>query len=167
MSYAVGGLGRENIMATQQLTDKEQDESRRGIYEKYLEDLGRIGGRHETVRAFYLTLLTAVWAFVALSGKDGIFVNVKGDVLTLAGLVGIATCAAWLGHMRSYSAIFSAKKATLCILEGDLLLKPFTEEETILRGKWYYMHGSTIDSIMAVVFAALFVGVLVFRAAQG
>ena len=40
-------------------------------YKAYMQDVANIGSRHETARGFYLSVLTALLAFVALSGKDG------------------------------------------------------------------------------------------------
>ena len=145
--------------------NKEKDESRRALYKDYLEDLGRIGARHETARAFYQSLLTAVWAFVALAGEGGIFLSIKGGVLLLAGIVGLMTCAAWFRQMRSFNVLFRAKKATLRDLEADLLLSPFSaEEKKLTQAKsGHYVSGSMIDALVAVGFALLFVGVLFFK----
>jgi hypothetical protein len=41
------------------------------LFKTYLDDLGRIGSRHENVRTFYVSVISALFVFLAMAGKDG------------------------------------------------------------------------------------------------
>jgi len=139
-------------------TWKELDDSRRGLYVAYLEDLGRIGGRHETVRQFYFSILTALSGLLVLVGQGGVFEKIKAEFLVVVAIVGIIICGAWFLHMFSFGTLFHAKRATLQKLEADLLLKPFGIEQTV-RSKWY-IRLTIVDRLAAAAFFALFVALL-------
>jgi hypothetical protein len=157
---------------------KKQADVQIQVYKAYLEDLGRIGGRHENSRKFYITVMSALFVFLSLAGKDGVFVNVQGAVLVIVAVVGIVVCLAWLEHMRSFGALYLAKLGTLRRLEADMekyqLLKPFTLETEALtkrepRGggeaplKWRYTPLTVVDRIAPAASALLFAGMLIFK----
>ncbi len=70
------------------------------IYKSYLADVGRIGGRHEEVRKFYLSAMSALFAFLALGGPTGVLKVVQGQVVLILSVPGIVICGAWVEHMR-------------------------------------------------------------------
>jgi hypothetical protein len=143
--------------------DKDKDDACRSLWSSYLDDLGRMGSRHETARAFYLTVLTAVWAFFGLAEEKKQLVQMSNTVFNVTGLVGLAICVAWLRQMWSFHVIFIAKKATLRELEKKLstTLQPFTVEDSMIAGgKWKYHSGTLIDTVVAGIFAILFLTIL-------
>jgi len=119
------------------------------MYKAYLEDLGRIGGRHENARKFYISVISALFVFLSMAGTGGLFANVQGWVFGVVGIVGILICLAWFDHMTSFGKLYFAKLETLRSLEADLkLLKPFATETAILmkpddavESKKRYKHG--------------------------
>ena len=123
------------------------------IYGNYVEDLGRIGGRHETARAFYITLLTTLFTFLALAGKDGFLQDLRAGVQALVGLVGIAVCAAWSLHMRAFGDIYRQKFKALRAIEASLPIKPFSQEDVASLK----VHITAVDQVLAVVVGALFI----------
>ncbi len=135
------------------------------IYQAYLDDIGRIGGRHENARTFYVSVMSALFVFLSMAGKDGIFVNVQGPVLRVVAVVGILICLAWFEHMRAFGALFGAKLKTVHKLEEALKqnqpLTPFTDEATILQDrkktKWAYSPITLVDRFTPLGFLALFV----------
>lgn len=150
------------------------------IYKVYLEDLGRIGGRHDNIRKFYMSVMSALFVFLSLGGKNGIFVSVQGAILGIVGVVGIVICIAWFEHMRSYGKLYLAKLSTLRHLEEDLEndrpLKPFMFETEQLKPveddekstqnksiKWGYTPLTLVDRIVPAASVLLFVGLLVFK----
>jgi hypothetical protein len=149
------------------------------IYKAYLQDLGRIGGRHENTRKFYISVISALFVFLSMAGKDGIFVNVQGGVLVVVGIVGILVCVAWFEHMRSFETLFAAMLRTLRSLESDLPSKPFTilheslkvgeqkgeggEPKSDQEIKWRYTPLTIVDRIVPAASVVLFIGLLVFK----
>jgi hypothetical protein len=128
----------------------------------YIEDLGRIGGRHEELRKFYVSVISALFVYVSLAGKDGVLGTQGAGVLTIVGLVGIAICALWFFHMRSFSNIFLAKIQTLTELEKELQF-PFFEKETARLRGMSYTPLTTVDQVVAVVLGALFFALMYFK----
>ena len=141
------------------------------LYEAYLDDLGRIGDRHEKTRKFYISAMSALFVFLSMAGKDGIFVNVQGPVFGVVAVVGILICVAWFEHMRSFGALYRAKFDTLRTLEKwESPSRPFTIETEALtkspsgpRKKWRYTPITFIDRITPFASALLFVGLFVFQ----
>jgi len=118
-----------------------------------VEDLGRIGSRHETVRAFYITLLTTLFTFLALAGKDGLLQDLRAAVQALVGLVGVAVCVAWALHMRAFHDIYQQKFKALRSIEANLPIKPFSQENAAALK----VHITAVDQVLAVVVGVLFV----------
>jgi hypothetical protein len=132
------------------------------LYKAYLEDLGRIGSRHENLRTFYVSIMSVLFGFLAMAGQQGALANVRGPILSLVGLVGIVICIAWFSHMRSFENVFEAKLETLRQLEetGNLGCKLFTTERERLRAR-HYVHIAVVDQVVPLVSIVLF-GALIF-----
>lgn len=142
------------------------------MYKTYLEDLSRIGARHETSRRFYLSLISALFVFLSMSGWTGVFQNVEGPVLAIVVIVGVLVCVAWFSHMRSFAWLCAAKLSALRELEGRLPAQPFGIETERLaqltahvRGRRTlgYMPMTLVDAILPFAFAVLLLGILLFR----
>src|SRR6266850_2258577 len=136
---------------------KDLDESKRALYVAYLDDFGRIGSRHETVRAFYLTILTLLLGLVASAGVGGGFEAIRWQFLFALGLVGMIICIAWACHMSAFQSLFDLKRETLRKLEGnaDFPIKPFTREAAGEDPK--RTHTTKIDKWVALSFLVLFI----------
>ena len=153
------------------LTRKEEDDSKRALYQSYLDDFARIGSRHEAVRTFYISVLTVLSGLTALTGKDGAFQALKSEFFYALAVVGIIICVAWILHMEAFATLFRAKRNTLKDLETDakFLLSPFTKEAAHLDAKPYSVFGkrlvrvrlSRVDQLVAGAFLLLF-GLLLF-----
>jgi hypothetical protein len=133
------------------MTDEERTASV-AIYGAYVEDLGRIGSRHETLRGFHIMLLTTLFTFLALAGKDGLLQNFRPEVEALVGLVGVAVCVAWALQMRAFHDIYEEKFKALRAIEADLPIKPFRQEGTASR-----VHITAVDQVLALVVGVLFI----------
>jgi hypothetical protein len=136
------------------MADKSEQEIRLEVYRAYLEDLGRLGGRHETLRQFYLSVISALAAFLALAGKDGLFQGVR-EVATVVGLVGALICLAWCLHMGRFADLFSAKAKTLRQMESGLPSTPFALEDQALAGM-SYPRLTRVDQGVGLAFIVLF-----------
>jgi len=140
-----------------------EEEIRLTLFQHYLEDLGRLGSRHESVRQFYMTVITALFALLALAGPGGLLESVRGLVLVVVGGVGVSLCYLWHAHMKSFREIFRAKRETLQEIENDdkFHVRPFTTEDSKL-GK-QHTHLTDIDQKIAIAFGVLFVALVVFK----
>ncbi len=133
-------------------------------YKAYLQDVGNIGLRHENSRKFYLSVVSALFVFVSMAGKEGIFANVRGHVLTLVSLVGILLCIAWVMHMQAFGAIYRAKFDVLRKIEDDHgLFHIFDEEWKLLKANPRYVLLTFIDSVMPVLFLLIFIALLYLK----
>ena len=134
------------------------------IYKAYLDDLGRIGARHETLRQFYLSVISALFVFLSLAGSTGALLPVHDEVLRLVGGVGLLICLSWFLHMWTFGTIYRAKRHALAEGEAKLPFTPFTIEKTFLSGQNYFRL-TIIDRFVAIVFAILFLVLVSFKTA--
>jgi hypothetical protein len=133
-------------------------------YTAYLDDLGRLGGRHETLRQFYLSVVSALFVFLALAGgTDSLLQNVRGFVVFIGGGVGVLVCIAWILHMGSFGNLFEAKTATLVEMEKALewSVKPFEYEGNHSAAK-RRRRLTNIDRFVASIFIVLFSALTLF-----
>ena len=137
------------------------------VFKAYLDDLGRLGGRHETARQFYLSVISALFVFLSLTGSTGPLVSFRGAARILVGIVGMLLCFLWAAHMHSFGLLFEAKLAQLRSLETELRLpaKPFTNDAEALKAA-HYVHITSLDMGVAIALSILFL-LLMFFKAQG
>lgn len=136
------------------------------LYKTYLEDVARIGARHEAARKFYLSVVSALFVFLSLTGEKGPLKVADHRVEILVGILGIILGAAWFAHMQSFGAIYKAKFDVLRDMEKDRGLYPcFTKEWDLLKPNRRYHFLTQIDSLMPVLFTILFL-VLIFLSAS-
>lgn len=131
------------------------------IYVAYLEDLGRLGGRHETLRTFYLTLVSALATILGLTSSTGPFSDVRDDFQFIVGVAGFLLALVWSTHMRSFSIYFQAKRAVLAELEKDWRIAPFSRETPKTSGRFYRV--TVGDQLIAVGFMLFFASLAVLR----
>jgi len=141
----ITSVHREGLMT-------DTDETKRTIYAAYLEDLGRIGGRHETARAFYLSILSAVGGLLALTGTGD--ETERTIFLTSLALTGMIISLAWFVHMFAFGTLFDSKRKTLIELEENFSIEPFTLEKK--NRHWFHFRLTIVDRIVAGAFIALF-----------
>lgn len=127
------------------------------VYELYLADLGRIGGRHEVARAFYMTVLAALLTLLGIAVKDTL-VHSYGDAIRFgSAFAGVIICGVWFLHMRSFAGLFAAKFETVRTLEQSLSFRPFTVEydNQTLKNRWRL---TSLDQGAAIVLGLAFIG---------
>ena len=129
------------------------------LFQTYLEDMGRVGARHEALRTFYVSVISALSAFLAMAGKDGVFQAVRDTASVVVGLVGITLCVAWMLHMSSMAKLFTAKRETLRTIEQRLPFQLFATEERHLQNV-QRIRLTTIDRLVAIAFVVLFAALL-------
>jgi energy-coupling factor transporter transmembrane protein EcfT len=135
-------------------------------YKSYLQDVGNIGARHENSRRFYLSVVSALFVFLSMAGKDGPLKFVEGPLRILVGMVGIILCVAWVMHMQSFGAIYRAKFDVLREMETQCNLFHLIDEEwKYLQKNPRYKLLTLIDTAIPALFAALFIALLCFMIA--
>lgn len=132
-------------------------------YKAYMQDLANIGSRHETARAFYLSVLSALLAFVALAGKDGPLNSIGIHLFELISVGAIAICVLWLANTLSFAALYHAKLAQLTKMEEKLPYQNFAAELIELKVDWRYFQLTTVEGFVASVFITLFLVALVLN----
>ncbi len=136
-------------------------------YKAYMEDLAHIGSRHETARAFYLSVLSALLAFVALGGKDGPLKGIGTHLFELISVGAIAICVLWLANTLSFAALYRAKLIQLTRMEEKLPYQNFAAEFEELKADWRYFRITTVEGIVAFVFITLFLVALILNTCAG
>jgi hypothetical protein len=133
-------------------------------YKCYLQDIGNIGTRHENSRRFYLSVVSALFVFLSMTGENGPFLNMKFAVQIIVGIVGGIMCIVWVIHMQSFRAIFKVKfKVIVEIEKENRLLNIFEREHKYLNSDNHYNPLTVIDSIAPYVFMLLFITIMFIK----
>jgi hypothetical protein len=118
----------------------------------------RISARRATANGFFLTVQTSLVALMSVPGIQRSWIAASGTIF--AGT--------WWVLLRSYRDLSAAKWKSIQALEERLPAQPFTEEwETLKKdpvrrwGKRYAELGF-VERLVPVIFALLFLGILVF-----
>jgi hypothetical protein len=137
-------------------------------YKLYVEMADRISARRQTANAFFLSLNTALLAFLGLAAERD-----TGDVplpwvlaVTAAGLV---LCFTWYRLVRSYRDLNGGKFRVIHAIERRLPLAPYDAEwESVGRGEdpRLYLPFTHIEIRVPWVFAALHAGFAAWSVAQ-
>jgi hypothetical protein len=128
------------------------------LYKLAVEMADRMSARRATANAFFLTVNTALLAFVG-SGPGG--------MLWLVSLAGIALSATWWVLLKSYRDLNAAKFGVITEMENNLRSKVFGDEWRKLKEKraegWWgrYAEFGTVERIVPLLFGTLYVAVLV------
>jgi len=138
--------------------DKKTSEQYLDLYKLAVEMADRVSARRATANAFFLTVNTALLAFVSSNSLN---------VLWLVALAGIALSVAWWMLLKSYRELNGAKFSVINEMENNLEVRVFNKEWEILktnrppgwRGK--YAELGTVERVVPLIFAALYVAVFV------
>jgi hypothetical protein len=106
-------------------------------YTAYLEDIGRIGERYESSKNFYVTIISAIFTFLTLAGKDSSILKLDDKFLWLVALIGMGICVLWIVHTHSVTVLFNFKFRILELIEAKASLYPAFKKET----EWLFQPG--------------------------
>ncbi len=132
-------------------------------YKASLQDLGNIGSRHETARGFYLSVLTALLAVLALADQEKILYAVGGHLLLVVGIAGMAVCALWFLQTLTLTALYAARFRGLEAMEKKLPFQNFEAQYALLKKDWRYIPITYIECAVATVFFVLFLAVMLLK----
>jgi hypothetical protein len=113
------------------------------LYKAYIGDLGNIGGRYATANGFYLSVVTALIAVLALGETDKPLAGLGVGFVPVLCLFAIVICAIWFLTIRYYGKLFGAKFATLKKMEEKLDFAPYEFEYKLLTDE--YQAGKLTD----------------------
>jgi hypothetical protein len=128
------------------------------LYKLAVEMADRVSARRATANAFFLTVNTALLAFVS-SRLD--------NVLWLVALAGIALSGTWWVLLKSYRELNAAKFQVITEMESSLEAKIFDDEwkrlkENRLEGwRGKYAEFGAVERIVPLIFGALYVVVFI------
>jgi len=128
------------------------------LYKLAVEMADRVSARRATANAFFLTVNTALLAFVS-SGLD--------DMLRLIALAGIAISGTWWVLLKSYRDLNAAKFDVITEMEKNLEAQIFDNEWKRLKENrpegWRskYAEFGAVERFVPLIFAALYVAVFV------
>ena len=118
-----------------------------------------MSSRRATANAFFLTINTALLAFLSTDPEN---------LICLVALSGTALSATWWVLIKSYRDLNEAKYGVITEMEGRLEAKVFGDEwkklkEGRIKGwRGRYAEFTTVEQIVPIVFAGLYL-IVVFR----
>jgi hypothetical protein len=113
-------------------------------YKAYIEDIGRIGERYESSKNYYVSLLSALFTFLALAGGDSAVFKLAAKFLWLISGVGVVICLMWIAHTLSVNALFKVKFRILTELEEQASLYPAFK----LESQWLFQPASRPENLV-------------------
>jgi len=131
------------------------------IYKIYVASADNISSRRQTANSFFLTLNTALLAFLGYAKPS--FGQSIGRLILLGTLAGILLCFIWYRLIKSYKGLNSGKFKVIHLIEHNLPLAPYDAEwEAVGRGSdsKKYMPFTHIEVYVPWVFAVIYVIVL-------
>jgi hypothetical protein len=131
-------------------------------YNAYLGDLGNIGTRYATANGFYVSIVSALLAILALARKAEAFASFDVLLYVVVPIFACLLCMIWRESMKSYGSLFKRKFDVLREMEQQLPFKPFLREEELRQknlpqsGRRMIKNDEWIPVILATPFAAVF-----------
>src|SRR5215207_3253415 len=138
------------------------------LYKLAVEMADRVSARRATANAFFLTVNTALLAFVSSGSLN---------MLWLVALAGIALSGTWWILLKSYRDLNAAKFGVILEMEKDLEAKVYGNEWRVLKEdrpkeerpqekrpkRWWegYAELGTAERIVPLIFAALYIAVFI------
>jgi hypothetical protein len=102
-------------------------------YKSYVGDLGNIGTRYTTSNAFYLTIISALLAILALTKKEDALSDAYILIRIVVPFFAVLLCGVWSKTIRFYQTIFGVKFSVLREMEDKgLPFHTYEEERKIL-----------------------------------
>jgi hypothetical protein len=98
-------------------------------YKAYLADLGYIGTRYTTANGFYVSIISALLAVLALAKKGEALARIDVLLYAVVPIFACLLCMIWRDSMKSYGNLFKRKFEVLRGMEERLPFQPFKLEE--------------------------------------
>ena len=102
-------------------------------YKSYVGDLGNIGSRYTTTNGFYLSIVSALIAFIGFTRKEESLETLRGWIYIAVPIFAILLCLVWHLTMKFYSGLFKVKFDVLREMEQRLPFPTYETEDRLLR----------------------------------
>lgn len=144
---ASGGVAPPGVSPVQLLLEQ---------YKAYLTDLGNIGTRYTTANGFYVSIISALLAILALTKKGEALERVDILLYIAVPIFACLLCLIWREGMIFYSALFKTKFDVLREMERQLPFKTFAREEELRQpGRRLIKNDEWIPVILAIPFVPI------------
>lgn len=125
-------------------------------YKAYLADLGNIGTRYTTANGFYVSIVSALLAILALAKKGEALGKADFLLYIAVPIFACLVCLIWWKSMKSYSGLFKRKFNVLREMESGLPFRPFVREEELSRSDRIIKIDEWVPVILASPFVVVF-----------
>jgi len=148
--------------------ERENLADRAALIEQYkiiVEMADRTSARRGIANSFYITLLSALLAFVALLTNQGCFLTWQNILYIVLSVVGILICVTWLITIIAYKKLNRGRFAVIHEIEKHLPYPVFKQEWDILKevkGKRKYRELTSIEAYIPVVMMIPYISLLTY-----
>lgn len=135
------------------------------LYKAYLNDVANIGSRYATANGFYLSVVSALVAVLALTEVNKPFAAVRIEIVLLVCAFAVVVCWIWRKTVEFFGDLFFAKFEVLREMEKQLAFPIFERERAILKSRnveWL----TTNERRVPIVFTWFFIVVAVLESAS-
>ncbi|ACN14569.1 conserved hypothetical protein [Desulforapulum autotrophicum HRM2] len=101
-------------------------------YKLYTEVTDRVSARRAATNRYYISLLSALFAFITFVINKKICSDYSEIVLCCFTLLGVLLCGVWFINIKSYKQLNSGKFKVIHLMEKQLPFRCFDEEWKIL-----------------------------------
>jgi len=133
-------------------------------YKVYVEMADRISARRQSANNFFLSINTAVLAFLGIAGRLG-FTNLRDFWAIIVSISGIVLCYTWYRLIRSYRDLNTGKYTVIHCIEAHLPMAPYDAEWVAVgQGKdsKLYLPFTHIEIRIPWIFIGLYAVIIVF-----
>lgn len=123
------------------------------LYKLAVEMADRVSARRGTANAFFVTVNTALLAFLGLSQLNAAWPVAVG---------GLAVSITWVLQIKSYRDLNRAKFKVINNAEKRFPLKVYSDEWQYLKKDRRYLEFTIVEMVVPVVFAVLYLAILLF-----
>lgn len=137
------------------------------LYKLHSELADRVSQRREGANRLHVSIAVGLVVFLGTLIRFGGDQALGAIVFVAVGLCGMIVCASWYVVLRSYRQLNAEKFRVLRDLETRLPYEFFTTEwdpESVGSKSNRYMRLSVVETIMPLVFGALFLAMTVYAA---
>jgi hypothetical protein len=135
-------------------------------YKLYVEMMDRTSGRRAETNKFYITLLSALLAFMTFVLRRQFYVQYEDLVIAVFSILGMILNWVWHSNIQSYKQLNSGKFKTIHQMESELPFECFKREWDILKATNYKQitkGEQTIPMIMVVPYILLLIYTVAHR----
>lgn len=130
-------------------------------YKVYVEMMDRTSGRRGETNKFYITLLSALLAFLTFLLGRKFCTGYEDVVIGLFAVLGLTLCWVWHTNIQSYRELNSGKFKIIHEMEKDLPHKCFKREWDILKAS-KYKRLTKVEQIVPKIMAAPYALLLIY-----